>query len=60
MMCEHCEARVKKTLEKFAEVDQAVVNHTAGTAVITLNAEVDEAALKQAVEDQDYTVVSIQ
>jgi Cu2+-exporting ATPase len=51
---------VKKTLEKFAEVDQAVVNHTAGTAVITLNAEVDEAALKQAVEDQDYTVVSIQ
>jgi Cu2+-exporting ATPase len=60
MMCEHCEARVKKTLEKFAEVDQAVVSHTAGTAVITLNAEVDEAALKQAVEDQDYTVISIQ
>jgi Cu2+-exporting ATPase len=60
MMCEHCEARVKKTLEKFAEVDQAVVSHTAGTAVITLNAPVDEAALKQAVEDQDYTVISIQ
>jgi Cu2+-exporting ATPase len=60
MMCEHCEARVKKTLEKFVEVDQAVVSHTAGTAVITLNAEVDEAALKQAVEDQDYTVISIQ
>jgi len=41
-------------------VDQAVVSHTAGTAVITLNAPADEAALKQAVEDQDYTVISIQ
>jgi Cu2+-exporting ATPase len=59
MMCEHCEARVKKTLEKFAEVDQAVVSHTAGTAVLTLNAEVDNEALKQAVEAQDYTVTEI-
>ena len=57
MMCPHCEARVKKTLEKFAEIESAVVSHESGTAVVTLNAPMDEAAVKQAVEDQDYKVL---
>ena len=57
MMCQHCEARVKKTLEKFAEIDSAVVSHEAGTAVVTLNSPIDEAAVKQAIEDQDYQVL---
>lgn len=57
MMCPHCEARVKKTLEKFAEIDSAVVSHEAGTAVVTLNAPIDEAAVKQSIEDQDYKVL---
>jgi Cu2+-exporting ATPase len=59
MMCGHCEARVKKVLEGFAEVDEAVVSHENGTAVVTLNAAVDNEVLKQAVEAQDYTVVDI-
>ena len=57
MMCPHCEARVQKTLEKFAEIDSAVVSHKTGTAVVTLNAPIDEAAVKQAIEDQDYKVL---
>ena len=40
MMCPHCEARVKKILENLAEVDEAVVSHVSGTAVVTLNADV--------------------
>jgi Cu2+-exporting ATPase len=60
MMCGHCEARVKKALEGLAQVDEAVVSHEAGTAVVTLNAEVDNAVLKKAVEDQDYKVIDIQ
>lgn len=60
MMCEHCEARVKKSLEKLEQVDSAAVSHEAGTAVVTLNAEVDDAVLKKAVEDQDYVVKSIE
>lgn len=60
MMCGHCEARVKKTLEGIAGVAEAVVSHTEGTAVVTLNAEVDDAVLKSAVEAQDYPVISIQ
>lgn len=59
MMCGHCEATVKKALEALPEVEQAVVSHEAGTAVVTLKAEVSDAALKKAVEDQDYTVKDI-
>ena len=60
MMCGHCEARVKKTLEKLPEVDTAVVSHTAGTAVLTLNAEISNETLKQVIEDQDYKVLGIE
>jgi Cu2+-exporting ATPase len=60
MMCGHCEARVKKTLENLPEVDEAVVSHEAGTAVVTLNAEIDNAVLKEAVEAQDYKVLDIE
>ncbi len=59
MMCEHCEARVKKSLEALPQVDEAVVSHVAGTAVLKLNADVDDAVLKNAVEAQDYEVVGI-
>ena len=60
MMCGHCEARVKKALEALPEVDEAVVSHEAGTAIVTLNAEVADDVLKKAVEDQDYKVTGIQ
>ena len=60
MMCGHCEARVKKALEALPEVDEAVVSHEAGTAIVTLNAEVADDVLKNAVEAQDYKVTGIQ
>ena len=59
MMCGHCEARVKKVLEAVEGVAEAKVSHEAGTAVVTLNAPVDDAVLKKAVEDQDYKVTEI-
>lgn len=59
MMCAHCEATVKKALEALPEVTEAEVSHTAGTAVVTLTAPVEDAVLKQAVEAQDYTVTAI-
>ena len=59
MMCAHCEAAVKKALEALPEVTEAEVSHTAGTAVVTLSAPVDDAALKAAVEAKDYTVTGI-
>lgn len=60
MMCGHCEARVKKALEALPEVDEAVVSHEAGTAIVTLNAAVADDVLKNAVEAQDYKVTGIQ
>ncbi len=59
MMCGHCEARVKKTLEALEGVAEAVVSHEEGTAVVTLNGEVSDEVLKKAVEDQDYKVIEI-
>ena len=60
MMCGHCEARVKKALEALPEVSEAVVSHEAGTAIVTLSADVSDEALKKAVEDQDYKVTGIE
>ena len=60
MMCMHCETRVKKVLEALPEVAEAVVSHTAGTAVVTLNSALADDVLKKTVEDQDYKVLGIE
>ncbi len=60
MMCGHCEATVKKALEALDDVLVAEVSHEKGTAVLTLQKEVEDDCLKKAVEDKDYTVVDIQ
>ncbi|MBQ6274887.1 MAG: heavy metal translocating P-type ATPase [Oscillospiraceae bacterium] len=58
MMCKHCEARVKKTLESLEGVESAVVSHETGTAVVTGTA--DYETMKAAVEAQDYKVLGIE
>ncbi|MDO4167311.1 MAG: heavy metal translocating P-type ATPase [Eubacteriales bacterium] len=60
MMCGHCEAAVKKALEALEQVDEAVVSHEAGTAVVSLNADIEDAILKKTVEDKDYKVLGIE
>ena len=60
MMCGHCEAAVKKALEALPQVDEVVVSHEAGTAELTLNAEIADDVLKKTVEDKDYTVTSVE
>lgn len=54
MMCPHCENNVKMTLESFAEVDSAEVSHKEGTAVLTLNADLDDEKIKNAIEEKGY------
>ena len=60
MMCTHCEARVKKALEAVEGVASAAVSHEAGTAVVTLSAQVGDDVLTKAVEDQDYKVLGVE
>ena len=57
MMCGHCEARVKQTLEAVEGVAKADVSHEKGTAIVTLNGDVSPETLKQAVEAQGYKVL---
>ena len=60
MMCGHCEASVKKALEAIPAVESAEVSHEAGTAIVTLSAEVADDVLTKAVEDKDYKVLGIE
>ncbi len=60
MMCPHCSGRVKKVLEALEAVELAEVSHETGLAVVTLGKSIDDAVLKSAVEDQGYTVISIE
>ena len=59
MMCGHCEATVKKALEKIEGVEEAIVSHEQGTAIVKMSEEVSDELLKQVVEDRDYEVVKI-
>ncbi len=59
MMCHHCENHVKRALEALDGVESAVADHVAGTAVVTLTCEVDDATLTAAVAAEDYPVTSI-
>ena len=60
MMCPHCEASVKKALEKIEGVVSAEVSHEKGTAVVTMSTDVADEVLKNAVEEKDYTVTGIE
>ena len=55
MMCPHCEATVKKALEALDFVEEARPSHESNEAVLVLSGDYDEAAVKQAVEEKDYT-----
>lgn len=59
MMCNHCEATVKKALEGLDGVTSADVSHEKGTAVVELIKDVPEADLKKAIEDKDYKFISV-
>ncbi len=59
MMCEHCEAHVKKALEAIDGIESAVASHTDNLVTITNSKDVDEAAIKAAVEDAGYEFAGV-
>ena len=60
MMCGHCEAAVKKALESLEGVEEAIVSHEEGTAVVSMTNEVSDDVLTQTVEDKDYKVTEVE
>ena len=58
MMCSHCSSRVEKALNAIDGVS-ATVDLEGKTATVHAEPQIEDAALKTAVEDAGYTVVSI-
>jgi Cu2+-exporting ATPase len=59
MMCGHCEAHVKKALEAIDGIDSAVASHEENLVTITNSKDVDEAAIKAAVEEAGYEYAGV-
>ena len=60
MMCEHCENRVKKALLKVDGVIDADVSHEKGLAKVTLSKEIEDNIFKDAIEKEEYKVLSVE
>ena len=59
MMCGHCEMSVRKALEAIDGIEQAVVSAQKGTAEFTMSKDVNADVIRKAIEDRDFTFVSI-
>ena len=59
MMCEHCEARVKKALEELPQVEVAVPDYKTGLVEVELNTGTDVRTLKKTVQNEGYKVITV-
>ncbi|MFW6288137.1 MAG: heavy-metal-associated domain-containing protein [bacterium] len=59
MSCGHCEGRVKKELEKITGVESAEASAVDKEVVVTLSEEIDNARLKEAVEEAGYEFIKV-
>lgn len=59
MMCNHCVMHVTKALEGLTGVEKAIVDLKKKTAVVTLNGEVSDAELTDAVKEAGYEVTKL-
>ena len=57
MMCPHCEARVKSSLEAIDGVTEVIPSHTDKKAIVKLSKEIDVNILKETVVAQGYQIV---
>ena len=54
MMCHHCEAAIKKALERLPFVAEASADFETGIATAVLCGSLDEEKVRKAVEEEDY------
>jgi Cu2+-exporting ATPase len=59
MMCEHCEAHVKKALEAIDGIESVIADHEKNLVTITTTKDVDEASIKAAVTEAGYEYVGV-
>ena len=56
MMCAHCQAHVQKALEAIDGAKKVVVDLDGGTATVTMEQEIPDEKLKNAVTEAGYQV----
>ena len=59
MMCEHCEAHVKKALEAIDGINLATASHKDNLVTIETSKDVEESAIKAAVEEAGYEYAGV-
>lgn len=57
MMCEHCEASVKKALEEIRHVESATPDHNHNKVTLELSGKVKDEKLKKAIEGAGYKFI---
>ncbi|MBP5669810.1 MAG: heavy-metal-associated domain-containing protein, partial [Lachnospiraceae bacterium] len=60
MMCEHCEATVKKALEAIDGIEAVTADHNKGIAVITASKEIPEEAIRDAIVSKDFEYLGME
>lgn len=56
MMCSGCENRVQNALKTIEGVEDVIASHTEGTVKVTVNGDVEDATIKEKIEDIGYEV----
>ena len=59
MSCMHCVGRVKNALEEMEGVKEVTVDLEGKSATINLEKDIEDALLKEKIEDAGYDVVEI-
>lgn len=59
MMCGMCEAHINDMIRSSFRVKKVTSSHKNGESVIISDKELDESALRKAISDTGYTLVSI-
>ena len=59
MMCERCEAHVKKALESIPGIEKVVADHTTGEVKVNYSSQPAEAAMKKVLAEADYEYISM-
>ena len=59
MMCTHCEHTVKQALESLPFVETASADYQTGKVNVTFSGEPDEAAIRNAIEAEDYAYIGM-
>lgn len=55
----HCEARVKKLLEEIEGLTEAIVSHTEGIAIVSMEKPISDDVLAKVITDNGYKVIEI-